>query len=351
MMSMKRLVLVAVLATAGGFGQTGMLAVTGPTGIVNVPDAPDLNPSGAFTIEAWFYFDPGIPGTPGLPTLVRKGLGPHPYILRIDMYAGNVMEFIVWCVGQGSPVVLQTASAMPVLSWHHVAGTYDLTTMRIFIDGVLAGSMPLSGAPVSNSPQSLMLGVGNGSNEVWKGDIDEVRLWSYARNPGDIAADRFTALDLRPGLVGAWHFDGSYADLTGGHTGTPSGAANIVIPSTSPVGATCSLHVTCPTGAGSVSVVNSGCNPLSTYVTAATLNAGAFPHGWFFGVDIPFSALLSLVSVGPPFFGTLDASGSSTFLVPGGIPTGLTFYVVTVVLDPATGLPASSSVPIAFTTC
>jgi hypothetical protein len=61
---------------------------------------------------------------------------------------------------------------------------------------------------------------------------------------------------------------------------------------------------------------------------AITLVQGAFPNGWFYGVDIPFAEILTEANSGPPFLTVLDGSGgySATFT---GIPfLGLTFYTV-----------------------
>jgi hypothetical protein len=115
--------------------------------------------------------------------------------------------------------------------------------------------------------------------------------------------------------------------------------------------ALCRLEFTCPTGAGSVAVTNSGCTPSGVYVTAITTTAGAYPNGSFFGVDILFSDLLTYPSLGPPFFGSLDSNGGSVFSIPAGIPSGITIYAVTVDVNMVLLVPISVSPPVTFTTC
>ena len=67
-------------------------------------------------------------------------------------------------------------------------------------------------------------------------------------------------------------------------------------------------------------------------------------------LDINFLGLLQEVAFGPPFYGTLDASGSSLYTVPAGMPSGLTLYAVTVTLDQTTGVPNLSSDVVTFVT-
>ena len=42
-------------------------------------------------------------------------------------------------------VSLQRAFTTPFGRWVHIAGTYDGTTLRLYIDGALVGSLALSG--------------------------------------------------------------------------------------------------------------------------------------------------------------------------------------------------------------
>jgi hypothetical protein len=68
-------------------------------------------------------------------------------------------------------------------SWHHVAGTYDGATVRLFVDGFEIGSgRPFSGAIEYDLPhKEFTIGAFRGTcNLTFAGDVDEVRLWSAA---------------------------------------------------------------------------------------------------------------------------------------------------------------------------
>jgi hypothetical protein len=72
--------------------------------------------------------------------------------------------------------------------WYHLAGTYDGSTFRVYVDGVLAGeSAPglklEAGDPVVNVG-SYRGGYAYGLD----GSVDDVRLYSYARSPVQIIA-------------------------------------------------------------------------------------------------------------------------------------------------------------------
>ncbi|MBM4059797.1 MAG: hypothetical protein FJ265_01700 [Planctomycetes bacterium] len=68
--------------------------------------------------------------------------------------------------------------------------------------------------------------------------------------------------------------------------------------------------------------------------TALTLLPGAFPHGWFFGLDPALADLLAQFTSGhPAFVGTLDAGGEHSFATT-GVPIGQALFAVALDLDP-----------------
>lgn len=93
-----------------------------------------------------------------------------------------------------------------------------------------------------------------------------------------------------------------------------------------------------------ISLSDVGGNPGDLCINALTLNAGAFPNGWYYGVDIGITELLLEFYSGPPFLTLLDAAGGYATVVPGVPPLGLTFYGVAVDYSPA-GIFVKSSPP------
>jgi hypothetical protein len=85
--------------------------------------------------------------------------------------------------------------------------------------------------------------------------------------------------------------------------------------------------------------------PLGSFFTAATLVPGAFPFGWFYGVDVPLSEIVSQYNAGPPFVGVLSACGLATVGPAGGLPPGLTIYAVTLGFALGASFPTQASNP------
>ncbi|GAB4240337.1 MAG: hypothetical protein Tsb0034_16740 [Ekhidna sp.] len=72
-------------------------------------------------------------------------------------------------------------------NWHHLAVTFDGTTVRTFVDGVETPTSSQSKPSLNTANSALFLGGFEGllHNES---EIDEVRVWNVALSPGDIAA-------------------------------------------------------------------------------------------------------------------------------------------------------------------
>jgi hypothetical protein len=75
---------------------------------------------------------------------------------------------------------------VPANAWSHVAMTYDGSLLRLYINGMDAGSRPATGSVVPASPP--LSGV-LGGTPGFAGSIDEVRLFRRALSAAEIAAD------------------------------------------------------------------------------------------------------------------------------------------------------------------
>ena len=65
----------------------------------------------------------------------------------------------------------------------HTALSYDGTTLKLFVNGALKNSTPLSGAIVTNT-NNLVIG------DKIKGGIDEIKVWNRAKPNGEVSADQ-----------------------------------------------------------------------------------------------------------------------------------------------------------------
>lgn len=200
----------------------------GPSGYVEVPASAALVPQGGITVEAWVH-PTGFPGQ--YHAIVRNGTiaTDTAYNLRLEA-GGNLF----WTVrpGPGALILVFTSANLPLNAWHHVAGTYDNGTARVFLDGVQVGAA--SGGPGPLALLGAPLRIGRGEiSELWEGRIDSVRIWSGARTQAQIAADRDRQIQGAPGLVAAWNFESGLASSTGAHSGSAVGTV-LFVPSTVP---------------------------------------------------------------------------------------------------------------------
>jgi len=92
--------------------------------------------------------------------------------------------------------------------WHHIAGTYDGSSVRLFVDGSEIGTAkpgPLAivyGTTVFNGDLSIG-SYGNQSPALfdWRGEIDEVGIWNRALSAAEVAwlASPEVDIDIKPG--------------------------------------------------------------------------------------------------------------------------------------------------------
>ena len=194
-----------------------------------------------FTLECWFRRDgsgvttsTGTGGVTALP-LVTKG--------RAEQDASNVdMNYFLGIRGADSVLVADfeegAAGATPGLNhpvigttpvtrgtWHHAAATYDGTTWRLYLDGVIDGQATVGQPPRFDSIQHAGLGTAFNSTGVaagyFNGTLDEVRIWNYARTTAGLDSTVNEQIALpRDGLVARWGLDEAAASTVYSTAGT-----------------------------------------------------------------------------------------------------------------------------------
>jgi autotransporter-associated beta strand protein len=170
----------------GPFSQAHQLIPASNQVGAQVSDYPALNPTNTITVEAWInaaawqsnYWQGSIVSKDG------DGTGsPAGYALR----CGNngCLSFVV-PVGGWAEVV--TGPVMSSNAWHHVAGTYDGSLVRVFVDGVQQASVAKAGSLIS-SAYPLTLGSGAYfTGRTFAGAMDGVRVYGRALTASELAA-------------------------------------------------------------------------------------------------------------------------------------------------------------------
>ena len=84
-------------------------------------------------------------------------------------------------------------TAVSTTDWTHLAATFDGATLRLYVNGVLARSVAMSGA-IAQSGGALRIGGNNVWGEFFAGVIDEVRVYNRALSATEIGNDMNTAI-------------------------------------------------------------------------------------------------------------------------------------------------------------
>lgn len=179
-------------------------------------------PGNQITVEALIYRD-------GFSTIniVSKHSFPDDvnYLLRPQTF-----ELTTYVSGNsGATQFLQMANPFTMASktWYHIAGTYDGSFVRYYVNGCLVIEKPFSGNLFQND---LPAAIGNQSTnqaEQFLGKMDEVRIWNICRTQEQIAANM---LDLpnpstQAGLIAYYKFENDFTNSQGNAiwNGTPVG--------------------------------------------------------------------------------------------------------------------------------
>ena len=155
------------------------------------------------SLESWIKLDASATGGPFLSRQedLILGVAEGKAYLQLELGGGN------W-------QVLQSEQTLAPDIWYHIAGTYDHATMRIYVNGQLGGELAATGSlfhDVCTDYWSIGAAYDRCSNSyfaLFAGEVDEVRVWNYARTQDEILSTLYTSLTGKEtGLVGYWPLD------------------------------------------------------------------------------------------------------------------------------------------------
>lgn len=172
---------------------------------VTIPNNPAFSPATAMTVEAWVKPDSInlLPSIIGNEEWLSTNDG---FILRIEN--NSFVAVPQFAIGTSAGWYRSSApsGSVPLNVWTHVAGTFDGSFVRIFINGVEKEATP---CVETMQPSVVDLRIGGHhytyANRQWCGVIDEVRLWNIARTETEIYNNMENPLTgSETGLVGLW---------------------------------------------------------------------------------------------------------------------------------------------------
>ncbi len=171
--------------SAGRFGKA--LTFAGTSGDVNVPDNSLLEPASQLTVSAWVKAS-SSPGN--FDYIVDKG-ATGCLTASYGLYTGPAGGLIFYVSNDGLIGIHSPDAGTGVWDgkWHSVVGTYDGSSVRLYVDGIEVGSgTPDTGniAYGLSTSNDLQIGAYEGCSLPFNGSIDQVRVFNRALGAQEI---------------------------------------------------------------------------------------------------------------------------------------------------------------------
>lgn len=138
----------------------------------------------AFSFAGWVYWDGGA----NWQRIFDFGDDTSNYFFLSPSSGSGTLRFAIRTSSTGEQIV-QTASALPVGQWTHVAFTLSGGVGRLYVNGAQAASASVSLTPAQITPALNYLGKSRfAADPLFNGRLDDVYLADYAFTPAQVAA-------------------------------------------------------------------------------------------------------------------------------------------------------------------
>jgi len=178
----------------------------GVNDFVQIANHSSLNPTNQITVEAW-YKPVAFNGT-GSDPIVDKGYISHSppyyqYQLSVvgSLHPSSPSTFCFSVAVGGNYTRISTTQDFYVTGrWYHLAGVYDGSFLKLYVNGNLESSTPASGT-ITDYGKPVRIGTFNNYTGYLPGQIDEVRIWNTARTQDEIRHEMHHQLSNPAGLL------------------------------------------------------------------------------------------------------------------------------------------------------
>jgi len=207
--------------TTAKYGKGGTF--DGSNDFIEIADNAILKPTTAITVSAWIK--PGTGYNTDYRVIAMKGQAGHSlrqYALDLGPEFNNKARFSVYASSTESNVT--STSTLTENQWYYVTGVYDSSLaagsrVKIYLNGKLDATA--SGpASMQTNTDAVTIGRIIDGQDPFLGNIDDVKIYNYPRNAGQIVED-MNAGHPAPGSpvgtpVGFWKFNEGVNDTCSG---------------------------------------------------------------------------------------------------------------------------------------
>ena len=185
------------------------------------------------TVEAWAKSNTSTWNDNGNLVSRRNAFILHP------VPGGKTLQFYIHNGTQWYSADFTPSNDFDLTEWHHYAGSYDGSTIRLFIDGQEVAQNKVDAGSIPSNFGQTFIGRDDGFERYFNGQIDEVRIWNKGRTATEIQSTLYTQLRFdEPRLIHYYTFnDGTARDRYGdsASNGTLKGGATITPSDRTPV--------------------------------------------------------------------------------------------------------------------
>jgi hypothetical protein len=162
-----------------------------------------------FTVSCWVKPDASQPGGSLDVDILEKWdqTGSYPFVIRLLTSVSDVGKIrVARFDGVNNPAINSTALINDG-KWHHIAFVKSGSNLTLYIDGNSSGTTTDNTIGTTTNSSPLFVGQrGNGINR-FKGEIDEVRIWTVSKDQATIQAEMFCKNPNTTDLQAAYNFN------------------------------------------------------------------------------------------------------------------------------------------------
>ena len=157
------------------------MSFNGTSNVVRVPSSASLNLTTGMTLDAWIR---PTAAQGGYRTILQRQA--DAYFLTASN--GDPLHPAGGGTFGGSTEGVDGPTASPLNTWTHVAVTYDLATLRLYVNGSQVATHAATGS-IQTTTNPLWIGGNTPYGEYFQGQIDEARVYNRALPQAEIQND------------------------------------------------------------------------------------------------------------------------------------------------------------------